>query len=826
MPGDVKGITIEFRGDTTKLSKAINQMRNEAKTLDRELGYVDKALKFNPTSVKLWTQKQKVLNEEINKTDSRLNELKAAQKELDGKQVDNNSAEYRELEREIIKCESKLKDYKKELRTIPTAKLKALSEGFKKVGGQLKDAGAKMTKTVTAPLMGIGAIASKIGIDFDSEMAKVAAISGATGESFDALREKAREMGRETKFSAEEAAEGFEYMAMAGWKPDQMLAGIEPILKLATAAGEELSTTSDIVTDALTAFGLQAEDAGHFVDVLAAASSNANTNVSMLGESFKYAAPVAGALGFDVEDVAVALGLMANSGIKASQGGTALRTLFTNLANPTEQVANAMDTLGVSLDDGAGNMKSFREIMLDLRNGFNDMKISQEDFTKQMNELDEALSNGEISEKQYNKAVDGLMQSAYGAEGALKAQAAAQLAGKQGMSGLLAIVNSSDEDFNKLTEAIDNCEGATDQMAETMMNNAGGAIIEMKSALSDAAIAIADVLAPWIRKAAEFVSKLANKFSELDPTIQRVIVVVGAIAAAIGPLLAVVGTIISSIGTVIGALGKIAPILTGLKAVVGAIGAPWLIGIGLIIAAVVLLVKNWDWVKEKANQLKDWVVGKWRALKDGVVNFVKQLKDGVIQLWNGLKEGVKNIAISLTIWTLQKFNAFKEGIRAVFTAIKSITATIWQGIKEKITSPIKTAWEFIKSIIAKIKNAFEGLKIKLPDLKLPHFSIQPPGWKISDLLKGDIPKLGIDWYKEGGIFTKPTLLNGGNGVGEAGAEAVLPLKKLWDEMDKRFSNGGIVINVYGAPGMDTRELAQEVKRELVTEIKRNKLAWG
>lgn len=286
------------------------------------------------------------------------------------------------------------------------------------------------------------------GANFEAQMSKVSAISGATGASFDALNEKAKEMGAKTKFSATEAGEAFEYMAMAGWKTEQMLGGIEGIMNLAAASGEELGTVSDIVTDALTAFGLKAEDAGHFADVLAAASSNANTNVGMMGETFKYAAPVAGVLGFSIEDTAAAIGLMANAGIKGSQAGTALRSMFSRLAKPTKEVQTAMDALGISLTDEQGNVKDLGTIMEDLRAGFADCTDAE------------------------------------------AAQYAAMIAGQEAMSGLLAIISASEDDFGKLTSAIKSADGTALDMAETMQNNLTGAITILKSSLESFALAV------------------------------------------------------------------------------------------------------------------------------------------------------------------------------------------------------------------------------------------------------------------------------------------------------------------------------------------------
>lgn len=321
--------------------------------------------------------------------------------------------------------------------------------GLKNLGsiakGGLSVLGGAIAGVTAAMGAGVSA-AVNVGMSFESQMSKVQAISGATGGELQALSEKAKEMGATTKFSATESGQAFEYMAMAGWKTEDMLGGIEGIMNLAAASGEDLAATSDIVTDALTAFGLSASNSGHFADILAAASSNANTNVGLMGETFKYVAPVAGALGFSAEDTATAIGLMANAGIKGSQAGTSLRAIMTRLAKPTDEVAAAMSELGLSIINSDGNMKSLNEITGDLRSSF------------------AGLSEAE------------------------KASMAATLGGQEAMSGLLAIVTASDEDFNKLQSAI---YGATDEltgysaaaeMAETMQNNLAGQLTSLRSA--------------------------------------------------------------------------------------------------------------------------------------------------------------------------------------------------------------------------------------------------------------------------------------------------------------------------------------------------------
>ena len=677
----IKGITIQFRGDTSSLDTALNKVKSETKGLNSEYNQLQRALKLNPNNVTLLAQKQDLLKRKVTKTKDELNVLRQAQKKLaDDPSIDKNSEEWRKVERKIVEAESKVKHFESELRKLGDVKLTALGGQLKDAGEKAKNVGDNLTRNVTAPIAGIGAAAVKVGMDFDAEMSKVAAISGATGGEFDKLREKAREMGSATKFTATEAGEGFEYMAMAGWKTGDMLEGIEPILNLATASGEELGATSDIVTDALTAFGLTASDTSHFADVLAQASSNANTNVGLMGETFKYVAPVAGSLSYSAEDTALAIGLMANSGIKASQAGTSLRSIMSRMASPTKQSRQAMDELGLSLTNSDGTMKSFREIMIEARTAMAGMTEEQ------------------------------------------KTQIASNLAGKNAMSGFLAIVNATDSDFNKLAGSIDNCDGATQKMADTMMNNTKGGITTMISALQNAAITISDVLSPWITKLAKDVENLANWFSNLSPTAQQIILVLAGIAAALGPVISVGSRLAIIIGTLMMNLPGLAAGASGLLGPIGLVVA----AVAAAIAIGVALYKNWDKIKAAAGRLKKAVV-----------------------------------------------NAFKEAGRGLINAISA-----WFDI---ITAPFRAAWGLIKKIAAKIRDVF-NFDFKLPDIKTPHFYIDPKGWQIGDLLDGVIPTLGIDWHKDGAIFKRPTII-GRHGFGEAGAEAAVPLDPFWDKMD-------------------------------------------
>lgn len=362
------------------------------------------------------------------------------------------------------------------------SKISAKVRGFT---GKVWTTTLKVTDMATAPIRKIGSMlasplaAAGIGLSatalvggsvssfagFEAQMSEVKAISGATQAEFTQLMAKAKEMGASTKFTAQESGEAFNYMAMAGWKTKDMLSGIEGVLSLAAASGEDLGTTSDIVTDAITAFGMKASDAGHFSDVLAQASSNANTNVSMMGESFKYVAPVAGAMKYSVEDTSLALGLMANASVKGGNAGTSLRTAMANMASPTDKMAAAMQKYNISLTDGEGSMKTFRGVMENLRS-----------------------SLGGLSEAEQTAA-------------------ASTIFGKEAMSGMLAIVNASEDDWNKLTNAVDHADGASKRMADTMLDNLSGKFTLFMSALEGVKNAFGERIAPYLMDGLDWLTK-------------------------------------------------------------------------------------------------------------------------------------------------------------------------------------------------------------------------------------------------------------------------------------------------------------------------------
>ncbi len=558
---------------------------------------------------------------------------------------------------------------------------KGFNTGIGKLNSLAKSgvaAAGKALAGITAAVgTGIGA-AVKVGASFEAEMSKVSAISGAAGTELDLLADKAKEMGSKTKFSATESAQAFEYMAMAGWKTEDMLSGIEGIMDLAAASGQDLASTSDIVTDALTAFGMTASDSGHFADVLAAASSNANTNVGLMGETFKYVAPVAGALGYSAEDMAVAIGLMANSGIKATQAGTSLRSILSRMTNPTSEVKTAMDALGLSVVDSAGEMKPFGDILGNLREAFSGLSESE------------------------------------------KAQMAASIAGQEAMSGLLAIANASDSDFNKLKDSIYNCNGAAADMASTMQDNLIGQLTLLKSSAEGLGIEIYESLQ---KPLTDFVKSAVGLVSELTAAYQ---------SGGFDGFLKELGNQIPAIQGVTGAISDLAAKLQGMSSEELKSFAKTALTIGAAVPGFKIFAGGVGTAKTAVSGF------------DGII-------DGTASKVSKLPEKIKGAGKSLS--SLGKnFSNLGHAIALPFTdlgakivpSIKNVAASMgemWSsGIGGKITSGVSGMVSRVSGEFGKLGSA---LSKKFPAIKSGLSSV-------SDMFMGVGGKIGTALQKVGG----------------------------------------------------------------------------
>ena len=685
MANRIKGITVEIGGDTTKLSKALEGVNKNIKNTQTQLKDVQKLLKLDPSNTELLSQKHKLLADAVKATKEKLETLKTAAEQANQALANGeiNQEQYDALQREIIETEQELQNLQREAEASSTAlaKLGQAGEMLEKAGDKIADVGTTLTTHVTVPVMAAGTAAVKTAADFDSAMSKVATVSGATGDELDALRDKAREMGAKTKFSASEAADAMNYMAMAGWKTGDMLEGIEGIMNLAAASGENLATTSDIVTDALTAFGLTAADSGHFADILAAASSNANTNVSMMGETFKYAAPVAGALGFSVEDTAQAIGLMANAGIKSTQAGTSLRTIMTALSGEVKFCGEKLGDVTIETTNADGSMRNLNDILADCRAAFSQLSESE------------------------------------------AASAAQAFAGKNAMSGFLALMNAAPADIEKLNGAITTCDGTSLSMAETMQDNLGGQLTILKSQLEELAIAFGEILMPTIRKIVSHIQALVDKFNSLSPATKETIARVALVAAALGPLLVVVGKTMVGVGKLMQVVSNLPTMLASAKtaltsfgAAIGGISAPVVAVIAVIAALAAAFVHLWKTNEDFRNKM----TAIWNEIKSIFEGFCH----GIVDRINALGFDFKNIGeVIKAVWEgLCKFlkPVFEGTFRHIADIFKFVTDTIlnvldifigiFTGDWDKVWNGIKgifvAVWDFIKATLKNVMNTF------------------------------------------------------------------------------------------------------------------------
>lgn len=630
---------------------------------------------------------------------------------------------------------------------------------IQKAGKGIERAGDTLIKGVTVPIIGVGIASVKTAADFEKSMSKVQSICGASESELVQLTAKAQEMGAKTKFSASESADAFSYMAMAGWDAKAMMDGIEGIMYLAGATGEDLAATSDIVTDALTAFGYGADQTTRFVDVMAQAANRSNTDVAKMGETFQYVAPVAGALGYSVEDTAVAIGLMANSGIKASNAGTALRSMFTNLAKPTDSIEAAMKKLGIGLTDSKGEMKSLSTLMSEMRGAFSGLTEAE------------------------------------------KAQYAATIAGKTGMSGLLAIVNASDSDFESLTKSMQQSNGAAKAMYDVANDNLSGQLTILSSTLESIGISLGNKMLPYVKQGVEWLQGLAETINNLNSEQFDAIIKWGAFAAALPVGIKAFGTATTGIGKCVEGLGKFgkqiptikknfaaagkiletiklptanfgklgsvfsntfgkmggvlsgvgskfsfllkpfnsffgifgkftgklfAPI-TKLGGVFGTVGKAMFTALGpagsvvLILAAIVaagiLVYKNWDKIKAAAKQLGDRIKTAFENSGinvEGFKNAIAAMGEKVGVIVGKLKETFATIATALQPALSFIGNTFFNGIKVYFSGIVGFGAGMLKGLMGVVDGAL-TAFggllDFIKNVFCgNWKGAFEGLK--------------------------------------------------------------------------------------------------------------------
>lgn len=798
-------------------TKSIKEYSSQLESLQKEQDESAKSAKEQETAFEH-------LSSKISTNEKELSELKTAYANVVLEQG-KNSDSAKELAKEIEDLSSEVNEDKKAMRDATDAADELdhsfddledsagdASGGFTVLKGALADLVADGIRKVIGGLKDFAKEAISVGQTFDSSMSKVSAVSGASAEEMEILRDKAKEMGATTAFSASEAADAMNYMAMAGWKTEQMVDGIDGILNLAASSGTDLATTSDIVTDALTAMGYGAEEAGHLADVMAAASSNANTNVQMMGETFKYVAPLIGSMGYSMEDTAVAIGLMANSGIKSSQAGTALRGALTKMVKPTEQMTALMTQLGLASQEYVNvvdskkvanaqakvssaqaslekttisynsTIKKYGENSDQGRKATINLQQAQERLARANEELKEAeagknqegawtnllITDEEGNMRSLNDVIQKLRVAFKDLSEDEAAQAAAILFGQQSMSGMLAIINSTEEDFNKLSTAVENSEGVAKNMADVMLNNLGGDMTLFKSKLEGVQLSLYEKFQPALRAGMDALSKLLDGFQWLLDHGNEV----AAVLISVGTALATYFVI-----------AKGSSILTSLKKAIIGVKTAFLAlnvamtanPIGLIIAAIAGLVAGIIYLWNNCEEFREFFVDLWEGIKESVGKAIEAIGNFFIGLWDGIKTAWKGA----TTW-------FSNN---VIKPITSFFKNLWKNVSgffKNLWSDIKKIWNTVANwfntyIIQPITNFFKGL---WEGIILSYETIIKP-WI-------DIIKKGIELFKENVLQPiADFFVNLWNAITEACSTAWETIKGVWETVSTWFDENVI-----------------------------------
>lgn len=558
------------------------------------------------------------------------------------------------------------------------------------VGKVMQGTGAAMTKYITTPLIGVGVAAAKVGGDFEEQMSRVKAISGATGDTFEQMKQQAIDLGAKTAFSAKESAAGMENLASAGFSAQEIMKAMPGLLDLAAVSGGDVALASENTATALRGFGLEASEAGHVADVFARAAADTNAEVGDMGEALKYVAPVANSMGISLEETAAAIGIMSDAGIKGSQAGTTLRGALSRLARPTKAMQDTMDNLGVSFYGADGKMKPLKTQVELLKKAF----------------------EGLTPEQQQNALVT--------------------LYGQESLSGMMALIDKGPDSLGKLTKSLKDSDGAADDMARTMQDNMNSSIEQMFGAFESAAIVIQKILAPSIKKVADAISGLVEKFVSAPESTQRLVVAIGAIAIAIGPVLYALGMLVKAFQTMkvgLGVLGNGISLFKKLGSAIGFLTSP----VGLVIAAVALLVVGFIYLWNTSEDFRNFWIGLWEGIKSAVSSAVEWIQNAwkstgewFNNLWKSIKEGADNV------WTTIQEAPGKaaDWIKNKWTETKEFFSSIWDGIKEAASS----AWEGIVNILAPyviaIKNVFQPMIDFFTNLWSQIGSIAGSAWEI------------------------------------------------------------------------------------------------
>ena len=788
---------IKFTAETGEFNQQIKSANDELTMLRAEMRLNETQTKATGTTVESLESKYRILSSQLKASEEKTEALNQKVKkavEIFGEnsseatklktQLINAQNAEEKVRQEVDQCNKELEEQKKGMQDVGEAAEKA-SGGFTVMKGALANLVSDGIQKAVAAMGDFVKSTVDTGIDFTSTMSEVQAISGATGDDLEALTQKAMDLGGSTVFSAGEVGKAMVEMAKAGWSTEQILDGMAGVLNASSASGEELATVATIAADTISGFGLEASESTKVADLLTQAANAGTIGITDLGETFKYVAPVAGSMGHSVEDVTTAVTAMSMSGIKGSQAGTALRTMLTNMVKPTEAMAIAMEELGIEVANEDGTMKSLDEILSILRGSF-----------------------------------DGLTEEQ-------KSYYAASIAGKEGMSGLLSLMNLTQEEYDAISASMSNAAGVAEETSSVMLDNLGGDIEELGGNFETLKLELFDTFEGAMRDGVAVLNELVDGVREATKWLTEHKGVVVAVASVIGVLVTAITAynVVQGIKTAMEAANVttvwalVAAHIAQAAAAVAAV-APYVLivaAIAAVIAIIVLCVKHWDTIKAKITEVAQKVKEKVLEIKDNITQKLNEAKQKAVEIFNNIKNSIQEKITALRTKVSEIFNSIKEkimtpinnakakvtstieslrsGFSSKIESIRSKVSSTFSSIKDKIIQPIETAKNKVKGIIDSIKGFFSNLKLSLPKIKMPHFKIKGE----FSLNPPSVPKLSIDWYKDGGIMTRPTIF-GFNGSklmagGEAGAEAILPIDKLKDYIADTVEDKMNVVNL-------------------------------
>ena len=671
MASRIKGITVEIGGDTTGLEKALKSVNSSIKTTQSSLKDVSKLLKLDPTNTELLTQKQKLLKDAIGSTKEKLDALKLAQEQAKAQleSGDLGQDKYDALQREIIETEQELKRLQEQAieSNAALAKIEEVGDKLQTVGDKISGAGQKLLP-VTAAVAGLGTAAVKTTADFDTSMSQVQAtmgitkdaetqLNGETVNTVEALRDLAKQMGSETAFSASECADAMNYLALAGYDTQEIYDTLPTVLNLAAAGGIDLASASDMVTDAMSALGMETREADTMVDQMSKTASTTNTSVAQLGEAILTIGATAKTVKGGTAELNTALGILANNGIKGAEGGTHLRNVILALQSPTDKAAACMESLGVEVYDSEGNMRSLNDILGDL-----------------------------------NTSMDGMTS-------AEKQNIISSIFNKTDLAAVNSLLSNTGDSWDSLQQSITESGGAAQQMADTQLDNLSGQITILKSALEGLAISFGEILMPKIRAAAKKIQEFVDKLNGMNDEQKETVVKIAAVVAAIGPMLILFGKVTSTVGTAmkgfsgltkgIAKLGvKIAGScgsITGLGSALGAVAGPVL----AVVAVIGTLAAAFATLWKTNDEFRENIIGTWNQIKETVSGFCQ----GIVDRLNSLGF---------------EFESITEVLSAVWQGFCDLLAPVFEGVFNHIANTLSTVLDVILGIVDVFISVFQG----------------------------------------------------------------------------------------------------------------------